>query len=257
MMIQFFQSLTVEARIPSAPVVSDSSTYQINLTGNPVSSPMKNQTANKGYHASSENFGLITEQQRQSEMISQSLGITDSIPHLEGPFQENQNISDSVNTLEHIAGSVSQAITVNTNTIPQGRLSTDSLFSPPPNINNSLQDQSPGSVKRQDTTPIQSPENQILRRNSSSVASLSSSPGLGNLGDLPPQNIVSSLNQTMSNQLPTGQVTESGLLRDIVFSHSPTVQGTNTSVCVTTTTQSQPGNVIGVFSFIRLSSFLY
>ena len=255
MMIQFFQSLTVEARITSAPVVSDSSTYQTNLTGDPISSPMKNQTANKGYHASSENFGLLTEQQRQSEMISQSLGITDSIPHLEGPFQENQNISDPVNTLEHIAGSVSQAISVNTNTIPQGRLSTDSLFSPPPN--NSLQDQSPGTVKRQDTTPIESPENQILRRNSSSVASLSSSPGLGNLGDLPPQNIVSSLNQTMSNQLTTGQVTESGLLRDIVFSHSPTVQGTNTSVCLTTTTQSQPGNVIDVFSSIRLPSFLY
>ena len=236
-MFSIFQNLTAESRIPSAPVVSSS--YQTNLAVDTTSTPLKNQTGGQGYHTSSENLGLLTEQQRQSEMISQSLGLADSLPRLDGPFQDNQNISDSV-SLEHIAGSISQ--TESTNTVTQGRLSSDNLFSPPSNPNNSLQEQSPGPVNRQsDNASLQSSNNQILRQNKSSFAS---SPCPGTPADPTPQSMASSPNQTMSNQLNTSQLGASGLLQNIALSHSLTVPGTNTSVSISTTTQSHQGNDI-------------
>ena len=228
--------------------MSDSNIYRTNLAGESTSSSLKDQTANQGYHAGSESFGLFSEQQRQNEMTSQSFGITDSVPHLKGPFQENQSISGSTQ-LEHIAGSLPQTVTENTNTISQGRLSTDSYSSPPYHTSPLQEQEQPvGSVQRQDITPIQSPENQMtvgtLRRNSSSLGSLSSSPGLGPHVDHPTQNIASSLNQNMPKQMTTGQIAGSGQQGNVTFSQSPSMQGTNTSVSLCTTMQSQTGNEI-------------
>lgn len=193
----------------------------------------------------SEGFTLIAGQHHvppELSVTSQSFGLTDTVPHLEGPCQETQYLPVSAQP-QNILASVQQ--NVSSMTATQRRFSRG-IYSSPQNLSVSLQSSERLSyVQSPEITHVSSPDGQMSENpvrntslasmNTSLASMLSSLPGVD-------ARIDSTTHIPRSpNQVITSQMSGSGQQGGIAFSQSIFQQGTNTSMPQTSAIQTQPG----------------
>lgn len=237
----------MEARISCDPVVSESLIQQVNVVGRPTGTPLKDQSINQNCQSSSDSFRLQTNQgypQADPPFSSGSVATANTIPNLEGPFQQTEGISGSVQQ-QNIVGSVQHEGMGNVDVSAQGRMSVES-YPPSQAISNQ-----PSENALDTCTSIQSPENihtpspegqGSFRRNSSLGSMEGAQSGVGNQMSLS-QNPLSSPIQSISSQILANEMPGSSVQqRNSVFTQSQIVQGTNTAVSQSGSISSQPGN---------------
>lgn len=236
----------MEARISCDPVVSESVIQQVNVAGGAIGTPLKDQSINQNCQGGSHSFGLQTSQhysQADPPFNSGSAATANAIPNLEGPFQQTQGISGSVQQ-QNILGSVQPEGIGNVDVAAQGRMSVESYP-----LSQATSNQ-PSENALDTCTNIQSPENihtpspegqGSFRRNSSLGSMEGAQTGLGNQMSLS-QNPLSSPVQSISSQILANEMPGSVQQGNSVFTQSQIVQGTNTAVSLSGSISSQPGN---------------
>ena len=238
----------------SGTILSVSDSFHINTASVPVTSPMKGQNVNPSYPTGSDSFSLQAGQQAGQHyhlgdsFSDGSVGMTNSVSHLDGHFHGTQGISGSAQP-QNMLGSVQQDVIGNADVSAQARMSTDS-YPPSQNVSDPLQPSDSALntiIKSPVNAPVQSPEGQMpagtfMRQNSSFGSVESASSVVGSQMGNSPQNPLSSPSPNTSNQILTNQMTSTIQQGNSAFTQTQLIQGTNTAVSQSGSTLTQSGN---------------